>query len=203
AGIQAGDEILSINEVDVSDWAQVRTQIQQHPKEDLQIELSRDGQKITVMATSTSVTVEGKDYGQLGIEAPMKTGFAAKVVGALQESVNSFTQILTALKGIVFNFQIDQLGGPVAIYQMSSQAASQGAMTVIYLMAMISMNLGIFNLLPIPGLDGGKLLLNLIEGVRGKPLSQEKEGLISIIGFGLLMLLMILVTWNDIQRFFF
>ena len=203
AGIQAGDEILSINEVAVSDWAQVRTQIQQHPNEDLQIELSRDGQKITVVATSTSVTVEGKDYGQLGIEAPMKTGFAAKIVGALQESVNSFTQILTALKGIVFNFQIDQLGGPVAIYQMSSQAASQGAMTVIYLMAMISMNLGIFNLLPIPGLDGGKLLLNLIEGVRGKPLSQEKEGLISIIGFGLLMLLMILVTWNDIQRFFF
>ena len=70
-------------------------------------------------------------------------------------------------------------------------------------MAMISMNLGIFNLIPIPGLDGGKLLLNLIEGVRGKPLSQEKEGLISIIGFGFLMLLMVFVTWNDIQRFFF
>ncbi|MFZ1604682.1 MAG: site-2 protease family protein, partial [Enterococcus aquimarinus] len=65
------------------------------------------------------------------------------------------------------------------------------------------MNLGIFNLIPIPGLDGGKLLLNLIEGVRGKPLSQEKEGLISIIGFGFLMLLMVFVTWNDIQRFFF
>lgn len=203
AGMQAGDEILAINAISVTDWAQVRTQIQEHPKEELQIEILRDGQKKTITATSTSVTVDGKDYGQLGIEAPMNTSFGAKVMGALQESIGSFTQILSALKGIIFNFQIDQLGGPVAIFQASSQAASQGVMTVVYLMAMISMNLGIFNLLPIPGLDGGKLLLNLIEGVRGKPLSQEKEGLISIIGFGLLMLLMIIVTWNDIQRFFF
>ncbi len=203
AGMQAGDEILAINAVSVTDWEQVRTQIQAHPKEELTIEILRNGQKKTITATSTSVRVDGKDYGQLGIEAPMNTSFMAKIVGAWQESIGSFTQILNALKGIIFNFQIDQLGGPVAIFQMSSQAASQGMMTVVYLMAMISMNLGIFNLLPIPGLDGGKLLLNLIEGVRGKPLSQEKEGLISIIGFGLLMLLMILVTWNDIQRFFF
>ena len=70
-------------------------------------------------------------------------------------------------------------------------------------MAMLSMNLGIVNLLPIPALDGGKLVLNVIEGVRGKPLSQEKEGILTLIGFGFLMLLMVLVTWNDIQRFFF
>ena len=71
------------------------------------------------------------------------------------------------------------------------------------MMAMISINLGIFNLLPIPGLDGGKLVLNILEGLRGKPISQEKEGIITLIGFGFLMLLMVLVTWNDIQRFFF
>ena len=91
----------------------------------------------------------------------------------------------------------------MAIFQLSSQAASQGVASVVMMMAAISINLGIFNLLPIPGLDGGKLVLNILEGVRGKPISQEKEGIITLIGFGFLMLLMVLVTWNDIQRFFF
>src|SRR5699024_192634 len=115
----------------------------------------------------------------------------------------SFVGIFKALGSLISNFSLDQLGGPVAIFELSSQAASQGATTVLYLTAMISINLGIMNLLPIPGLDGGKLLLNILEGLRGKPISQEKEGMITLIGFGLLMLLMVLVTWNDIQRFFF
>jgi regulator of sigma E protease len=141
--------------------------------------------------------------GQLGIQAPMKTGFFDKIIGGFQDSIASFFQIIDALRSLLTNFSIDQLGGPVAIFQLSSEAAKQGPMTVLMMTAMISINLGIFNLLPIPGLDGGKLLLNIIEGVRGKPLSQEKEGIITLVGFGLLMLLMVLVTWNDIQRFFF
>ena len=89
------------------------------------------------------------------------------------------------------------------MYQMSAEASRAGVKTVIYLMALLSVNLGIVNLLPIPAFDGGKILLNLIEGIRGKPLDPDKEGMITMIGFGFIMLLMILVTWNDIQRFFF
>lgn len=203
AGMQAGDEILTINEEKVSTWEEIRTYIQAHSTEKLNLVVERDGQQRDFQVQPKIVEIEGQKFGQLGIEAPMKTGFFDKVVGAFNQSIASFTQILMALRNIIFNFDVNQLGGPVAIFELSSQAASQGVMTVISLMAMISMNLGIFNLLPIPGLDGGKLLLNLIEGVRGKPLSQEKEGLISIIGFGFLMLLMVFVTWNDIQRFFF
>ena len=70
------------------------------------------------------------------------------------------------------------------------------------LMAVLSINLGIVNLLPIPALDGGKLLLNIVEAIRRKPLDPEKEGIITLVGFGFLMILMILVTWNDIQRYF-
>ena len=88
-------------------------------------------------------------------------------------------------------------------FKPASAAANQGVTTVISLMALLSMNLGIVNLLPIPALDGGKLVLNIFEGIRGKPLSQEKEGILTLAGFGFLMLLMVLVTWNDIQRFFF
>lgn len=203
AGLKAGDAILAIDGEAVNNWPEIQEQIQAKPEQELSIDFLRDNQEKSLVVTTAAVEVQGEKYGQLGVQEPMKTGFFDKLIGAGQESIASFTQILSALKGIIFKFDVEQLGGPVAILQMSSQAANQGLTTVIYLMAMISMNLGIFNLLPIPGLDGGKLLLNLFEGVRGKPLSQEKEGLITIVGFGLLMLLMIIVTWNDIQRFFF
>ena len=203
AGMQGGDKIVSINEESVATWTDVRAYIQSHATEELTMVVEREGQAKEFQVQPIIIEEDGQTYGQVGIEAPMKTGFVDKVVGAFNQSISSFTQILVALRNIIFNFDVNQLGGPVAIFELSSQAASRGVMTVISLMAMISMNLGIFNLIPIPGLDGGKLLLNLIEGVRGKPLSQEKEGLISIIGFGFLMLLMVFVTWNDIQRFFF
>ncbi len=100
-------------------------------------------------------------------------------------------------------FSLNDLGGPVAIYSYTSQAAKYGLTSVINLLAFLSLNLGVVNLFPIPALDGGKLVLNVVEAIRRKPLSPEKEGILTLIGFGFLMLLMILVTWNDIQRYFF
>ena len=94
-------------------------------------------------------------------------------------------------------------GGPVAMAEATSEVVNQGYTTILYFMAFLSTNLGIVNLLPIPALDGGKIVLNLIEAVRGKPLSQEKEGIITIIGVIFLFILMIAVTWNDISRVFF
>lgn len=203
AGLKDGDEIVAINQESVDNWAQISQIVQQNPDKELQIEIKRDNQTQTITAIPKTVEAGEQKVGQLGIQAPMKTGFFDKIIGGFQDSIASFFQIIDALRSLLTNFSIDQLGGPVAIFQLSSEAAKQGPMTVLMMTAMISINLGIFNLLPIPGLDGGKLLLNIIEGVRGKPLSQEKEGIITLVGFGLLMLLMVLVTWNDIQRFFF
>jgi regulator of sigma E protease len=86
------------------------------------------------------------------------------------------------------------------MFSLTSQAKENGLISVVTLTALLSVNLGIINLLPIPALDGGKLLLNIIEAIRRKPLDPEKEIIITMIGFGFLMLL---VTWNDIQRYFF
>ncbi|MGC3595910.1 site-2 protease family protein, partial [Enterococcus faecium] len=91
-----------------------------------------------------------------------------------------------ALGSLFTGFILDKLGGPVMMYQLSSEAANQGVTTVISLMALLSMNLGIVNLLPIPALVGGKLVLNIYAGFRGKPLSQEKEGLLTLARFGFL-----------------
>lgn len=86
---------------------------------------------------------------------------------------------------------------------MSSQAAQNGLASVLYLMAMLSMNLGIVNLIPIPALDGGKIFINLIELVRRKPLKQETETYITLAGVAIMLVLMVAVTWNDIMRVFF
>lgn len=203
AGLLAGDKILAINDQAVSNWPEVREIIQENPDKTVPIKIDRQGETLTVEATIDATESNGETYGQLGVTVPLKTGFWDKVVGGIQQSYDMFIGIFKALGQLITNFSLDQLGGPVAIAQMSSEAAKQGPITVLYLTAMLSVNLGIMNLLPIPGLDGGKLFLNIIEGLRGKPISQEKEGIITLIGFGLLMLVMVLVTWNDIQRFFF
>ena len=80
--------------------------------------------------------------------------------------------------------------------------AQQGIFTLMKWAALLSINLGIMNLLPLPALDGGRLFFFLVEFLRGKPVDRQKEGMVHFIGFALLMLLMIVVTWNDIQRFF-
>ncbi|HLQ39617.1 MAG TPA: RIP metalloprotease RseP [Tetragenococcus sp.] len=203
AGLKTGDEILSINQKSVDNWENLQKVIQENPGQELTLEVQRGKEQLEIKATPKTVRSQGEKVGQLGITASLKTGFGDKIIGGIKESWTMFVQILAALKSLITHPDIDQLGGPVAIFQMSNQAASQGITTVIFLTAMISVNLGIMNLLPIPALDGGKLLLNIIEGIRGKPISEEKEGIITMVGFALLMLLMVLVTWNDIQRFFF
>ena len=112
-------------------------------------------------------------------------------------------QIFQVLRNMFSGFSLNDLGGPVAMYSFTSQAAKYGPVSVITLLAFLSINLVIVNLLPIPALDGGKLLLNFIEAIRRKPIDPEKEMLLTLIGFAFLMILMVLVTWNDIQRYFF
>ena len=98
---------------------------------------------------------------------------------------------------------MNKLGGPVAIFKASSDAAKNGLENVLFFLAMISINIGIFNLIPIPALDGGKILLNIIEAIRRKPLKQEIETYVTLVGVVIMVVLMIAVTWNDIMRTFF
>ena len=105
----------------------------------------------------------------------MKTDLPSKLMGGIQDTLNSTTQIFKALGSLFTGFSLNKLGGPVMMFKLSEEASNAGVSTVVFLMAMLSMNLGIINLLPIPALDGGKIVLNIIEGVRGKPISPEKK----------------------------
>jgi len=100
------------------------------------------------------------------------------------------------------NVSMNDLAGPVGILQITGQAAKQGLAMLIYWAGILSLYLGIFNLLPIPALDGSRLLFLSLEGVRGKPIDPQKESVVHLVGFALLMLLMIVVTVNDVSKFF-
>lgn len=203
AGLKQGDRIVSIDGKKVDDWNDLVSVIQAHPKEKLAVTYERKGKKYQTTLTPDVVDSGTQKVGQIGVNMAQKSGIGVAITGAFQLSVDMATQIFKALGSMIIHPDIDKLGGPVAIYQQSSIVASQGLKTILYFMALISINIGIFNLLPIPALDGGKLVLNIVELLRGKPMKPEHEGLITMIGVGLILILFVLVTWNDIQRMFF
>ncbi|MGQ7427096.1 RIP metalloprotease RseP [Streptococcus suis] len=204
AGVVTGDKILSVNGNTTDSYTEVATIISKvatdattAPSFDLVVE--HDGKKRHV-----SVTAEQVDGAyRIGISPILKTGFVDKIVGGFQEAGATALRVVTALKNLIANFDVKQLGGPVAIYKVSSQAAEFGLVSVLGLMAALSINLGIFNLIPIPALDGGKIVMNILEAIRRKPLKPETASYITLAGVAVMVVLMIVVTWNDIIRVFF
>ena len=194
AGLRTGDTVKSINGTEVSDWQSLSDQI-----------IKSDGKAIKVKTLKDSLVITPKKHDKayiIGISPNLKTGFFDKVSGGVQKAATYAFTIINALKNLILHPSLNKLGGPVAMYQMTGQAAREGLTTVIGFMALLSINLGIFNLMPIPALDGGKIVMNIIEAIRRKPMKQEHETIITLVGVGFMVLLMIAVTWNDILRLF-
>ncbi|HEL1761345.1 TPA: RIP metalloprotease RseP [Streptococcus suis] len=203
-GLVTGDKILSVNGQATDTYTDIATIISQAASEastapsfDLVIE--HEG-----VEKSLTVTAEKVDNSyRIGISPILKTGFLDKIIGGFQQAGATAVIVVTALKNLIANFDVKQLGGPVAIYSVSNQAAANGWVSVFNLMAMLSINIGIFNLIPIPALDGGKIVMNILEGIRRKPLKPETESYITLAGVAIMVVLMLVVTWNDIMRVFF
>ncbi|MGT2934492.1 RIP metalloprotease RseP [Streptococcus castoreus] len=204
AGIRNGDQILKINQYRIANWRDLTQAVDQSTR---QLPPSKTI-AVTYKSGKAVKTVDlkpekrGRHY-VLGVQVTLKTSLKDKILGGFELAWTGAFTILNALKGLIVAFSLNKLGGPVAMYQMSNQAAQNGLESVLQLMAMLSINLGIFNLIPIPALDGGKILMNLIEAIRRKPLKRETETYITLAGVAVMVVLMIAVTWNDIMRAFF
>lgn len=204
AGLKNNDRILQIGSHKVSNWEQLTAAVEKSTRH------LEKKQKLALKIKSKEVvkTINVKPqkvdkYYIIGIMPALKTSFKDKLLGGLKLAWESFFRILNELKKLIAHFSINKLGGPVALYQASSQAAKNGFVTVLNLMGLISINLGIMNLIPIPALDGGKIVMNILEAIRRKPLKQETETYITLAGVAVMLVLMIAVTWNDIMRAFF
>lgn len=202
AKIQANDKILAINGKNMNSFEEVSQQISQSKGKSLKVKLEKDGKTQTVTLKPQVKTVQKQKVYQIGIVAKSDESPVAKLRRGWDTAVSTTGMIFNAVGNLFRHFSLNKLSGPVGIYSQTSQVSNMGFSYILAFLAMISINLGIVNLIPIPGLDGGKLLLNLIQLVRGKPISEDHEAIVELIGFALLLVLIIAVTGNDIYRYF-
>ena len=204
AGLQTSDKIISIDGVDIHSWDEMTSIVRSSADKTLSVTIQRNGDTKNFSITPKSVEGQnGSKIGQLGVTRTLDNSILSILGYGFSQTISVIVLVLSAL-GSIFTkgFNLNQLGGPVAIYSLTSQVAKNGLIDLLSFMGMISANLGVMNLLPIPALDGGKLVLNFIEGIRKKPLDPEKEGYLTIAGAIFLFALMLLVTWNDIMKLF-
>ena len=202
-GVPETAQITKIGSHEVSNWESLIQAVESETKDKtaptLDVTISEKGSDKQVTVTPE----ESQGRYLLGVQPGIKSDFVSMFVGGFTTAADSALRILSELKNLIFQPDLNKLGGPVAIFKASSDAAKNGIENVLYFLAMISINIGIFNLIPIPALDGGKIVLNILEAIRRKPLKQEIETYVTLAGVVIMVVLMIAVTWNDIMRLFF
>lgn len=205
AGLVDGDKVVKVNGQSISTWEELSEQIFINPNKAVTFEVERETGNEIIELTPKAVEQEGgSPYGQIGVMRSIEKNPLQAVVYGVEETYKMIITIGTLVgKLVTGQFSIDALSGPVGIYKTTETVVTFGLYNILYFAAMLSVNLGIMNLLPLPALDGGRLLFFAVEAVRGKPIDRQKEGMVHFVGILLLMILMVVVTWNDIQRFFF
>ena len=202
-GVPETAQITKIGSHEISNWESliqaVETETKDKTAPTLDVTISEKGSDKQVTVTPE----ESQGRYLLGVQPGIKSDFVSMFVGGFTTAADSALRILSELKNLIFQPDLNKLGGPVAIFKASSDAAKNGIENVLYFLAIISINIGIFNLIPIPALDGGKIVLNILEAIRRKPLKQEIETYVTLAGVVIMVVLMIAVTWNDIMRLFF
>ena len=202
-GVPETAQITKIGSHEISNWESLIQAVESETKDKtaptLDVTISEKGSDKQVTVTPE----ESQGRYLLGVQPGIKSDFVSMFVGGFTTAADSALRILSELKNLIFQPDLNKLGGPVAIFKASSDAAKNGIENVLYFLAMISINIGIFNLIPIPALDGGKIVLNILEAIRRKPLKQEIETYVTLAGVVIMVVLMIAVTWNDIMRLFF
>ena len=202
-GVPETAQITKIGSHEISNWESLIQAVEAETKDKtaptLDVTISENGSEKQVSVSPE----ESEGRYLLGVQSGIKSDLLSMFVGGFTTAANSALSILSALKNLIFHPDLNKLGGPVAIFKESSDAAKNGIENVLYFLATISINIGIFNLIPIPALDGGKIVLNILEAIRRKPLKQEIETYVTLAGVVIMVVLMIAVTWNDIMRLFF
>ena len=207
AGIKEGDTIVSINKQKVSSWNEVKLYIQTSEGKELNIVLKdKTGTKREVKVIPIEVKDDKGNISYavgIGLDNTVRRGLWTSLKHATQTTCSLYKLMLTTLKQLITGkFSVSDLSGPVGIYSVVDSQSKQGLESILYLIAYLSMNVGVINLIPFPAFDGGRVLFLIIEKIRRKPIKAKTEGMINSIGFILLMLLMVFVTINDVIKLF-
>jgi regulator of sigma E protease len=215
AGIRAGDEILAIDGDEVATWHEFVLRVRDAVGRSLRIELLRDGQVLAVNVVPDAVSERGKQIGKIGIAVAensdtsrevrifVRYGFIAAGAKAIAETWDKSVFSLVMLgKMLTGEVSWRNLSGPVTIADYAGQSARLGFDYYLKFMALVSISLGVLNLLPVPVLDGGHLLYHMIEVVRRRPLSERAMEISQRVGLSILFVLMAFAFFNDMNRLF-
>ena len=215
AGLQPGDRVVAVDDQAIHDWGGWVEYVRAHPEQSLDVRLERSGAPLRLSVTPKAVQEEGETIGQIGAYVRPPTGeqdMARTEVryGPLESVGKAFdtTWEMTALTvrtlwGMVSGrASVENISGPISIAQYAGYSARIGLASFLKFLAIVSISLGVLNLLPVPVLDGGHLLYNFIEWVQGRPLSEYAQQIGQQVGIGLLLVLMSIAFYNDLTRLF-
>lgn len=198
AGIREGDTILRINGKQTKNWEAIVESINNSdPNNNIELDIQRDGKLENILLKP--IVEEGRTI--IGIIPHSEQSISSAIRGGF-EKTGTFLKLMFEFVGMIFKGKVstNDLSGPVGVVREIGVQAQLGIYNVLYILGFISVNLGFFNLLPIPALDGSRVVFLLIELVRGKPIDPNKEGFIHFVGFVLLISLMLVVTYKDIIK---
>ena len=200
AGVLPGDIIIEINGQPVRAWADIGPAVAQHNQsETANIVLERQGQVIDL--TIRPYLDEENGRWLLGIYPALERQNLFTAIGlGVKQSFLFTKELLSALVGMIAGRVEADVTGPVGVVSIISEATSYGLQSLLLITAILCVNLAVFNLLPIPALDGSRIVFLLVEGLRGKPLNPQREGMVHFVGLMLLMGLIIVITFKDIMR---
>jgi regulator of sigma E protease len=212
AGLKEDDKIVSVNGKKVDSWADMTTLIRSS-KEEVSLEIEREGKNISLVVPLEKAAV-GDEFGRkksisvIGIESSSEV----KIIrynffsGFLKAADSLFTLTILIVKGFIFMILgilplKDAVAGPLGIYVITAETAKHGIIALVNLMAILSVSLCIVNLIPLPLFDGGHILIFLIEKIRGRPLTEKADELLTRAGIVIISLIIVFVFYNDVLRF--
>ena len=215
AGLRVGDRVLAVNGTPVEDWREWVELVRKSPGSQMRVEIERNGERLELPVTPREIVADGAPIGRIGagVQArddlldPYRVEVRYGPLDALFQSVHKtldMSQLMLRVMGhmLVGQASVENLSGPITIAETAGRTASYGLGYFIKFLAVVSISLGVLNLLPIPVLDGGHLLYFLIEGVKGSPLSERAQLQGQRIGVALLAALMTLAFYVDLSRLF-
>ena len=200
AGLQVGDVLVNINGTAIQDWDGVTSAIKPYPGENLLVVVQRGTEILNFEITAGTDETTGEGF--IGISPKLEAGsiFTA-ITNGLSHTFKMIRFIILAFIAMFTKSSgLAQGAGPLGIVQMVGEVSQTGILNTISFTALLSINVGIFNLLPIPPLDGSRVLLIGVEAIRGKPIDPKRENLIYMIGFALMIVFAIFITYQDILR---
>jgi len=215
AGLLPGDRVLALDDVPIESWSQWVELVRGHPGETLRVRVERDGGELELALVPRAVEERGTTIGQIGayvrepeglrdsMRVEVRYGAFEATGKALVKTWDMTALTVRTLWGMLTGqASVENISGPISIAQYAGYSVSIGLASFLKFLAIVSVSLGVLNLLPIPILDGGHLLYNIIEWLRGKPLSEHAQQLGQQLGIVLLLVLMSIAFYNDLSRLF-